>query len=468
MTVMKAITTSMSLTSQSTKLTPHPAGSLMELWTFALPLMLSSMSFLSMLFVDRLLLAYYSAEALNASASAATLGWAFVFGWFVLAGISEVFVAQYNGAGNQQQLGIPVWQMIWLSIGSAAFFVPLALWGTDWIYPPALRPLEGKYFYWMILTAPASPLYAALSGFFIGQGKTIILTLIALATNIVNGVLDLLLIFGVDGYIPEMGVEGAAISTTGSLGFQCLALLTLFLSKHNRQQFGTGSYGLCGETFRKCLKVGLPGAIFVCIEMFGWATYYELMAARGKSYILVASICQSLFFFLFFFAEGMGKAATALAGNHIGAHHPSLVSKLLLAGVRLHALFFLFGLFLFALAGDTFILHFTKDLSIDERSELYSILSIGMVCTLVTVLFEGIRLLICGILTAAGDTLFLMIAGSLSVWCILIAPVYLLLIKAQAPILVALICCMVYSLTAGIIYYCRFMSGKWKAENVLA
>ncbi len=100
-------------------LTRHEPGSLRELWSISLPLMVSALSVMTMVFVDRLMVAHYSTVALNAVVNASTFGWAFVFAWMVLASISEVFVAQYNGAGAKEKIGESVWQMIWLSLLSA-------------------------------------------------------------------------------------------------------------------------------------------------------------------------------------------------------------------------------------------------------------------------------------------------------------------------------------------------------------
>src|SRR5262245_38661184 len=112
-------------------LTKYQEGSLKELWSISFPLMITSFSVMLMLFVDRLMLAHYGIEAHNAAVTATTLGWAFLFGAGALTGIAEVFVAQYNGANQKQRLGEPVWQMIWLSLGTALCFIPLALWGTN-------------------------------------------------------------------------------------------------------------------------------------------------------------------------------------------------------------------------------------------------------------------------------------------------------------------------------------------------
>ena len=100
----------------------YPEGSIRQLWMVALPLIMSSLSSMAMLFVDRLVLARLTLEAHNAAVEATNLGWAFLIGWSSLASVTQIFVAQNNGAGQRQLLGHPVWQMIWLGVFSVFIF----------------------------------------------------------------------------------------------------------------------------------------------------------------------------------------------------------------------------------------------------------------------------------------------------------------------------------------------------------
>src|SRR5579871_2099171 len=113
-----------------TSLTRYPEGSVRELWTISFPLMISTLAMLSMIFTDRIFLAHYSLGALNASVNAGTLAWAFMAGIGMITAMSEVFVAQYNGAKLFDRIGSPVWQMIWFSVFSFLISVPLAIWGA--------------------------------------------------------------------------------------------------------------------------------------------------------------------------------------------------------------------------------------------------------------------------------------------------------------------------------------------------
>lgn len=447
-------------------LTRYPQGSLRELLKISFPLMISCLSVVAMIFVDRTLLARYSTEALNASVNAMTLGWGLIFGWMSLAAIAEVYVAQFNGAKEKEKIGSAVWQMIWLSLFSFLFFVPLGIWGSEWIYGYQSHQLENDYFKWMMLFAPSLPLYAALCGFFIGQGKTNLVTFIAIIANLINAGLDVIMIFGLPGWLEPMGVKGAAIATTGSSVFQTLILAGVFLNQRNRSECGTNQYKLRLDFLWQMIKIGLPGAVFVCIELMGWAAYYSMMTQMSDRHITIAGISQSVIILLFFFADGVGKAVSTIAGNMIGAKEHHLIAKVLWSGFKLHFFFFIAMLGLFCLFASQVTHHFLPYADAETIASMNESIEFCLLAMSLYMLFEGIRLLFSGLLTAAGDTMFLLIGGSLSVWVLLVLPVYLIVVLGDSTIEVASVICVFYSLLAAALYYWRFWKGTWKSISI--
>lgn len=448
-------------------LTKYREGSLRELWTISLPLMLTSLSALAMLFVDRLLLAHYSTAAHNAAVNATTLGWAVLYGWVVLANIAEVFVAQYNGANLAKKLGEPVWQMIWLSLGSFAFFIPFGIWGGGWIYGtgPAFA-LEREYFQLMMFFGPAFPIYAALCGFFIGQGKTKLITILAVVANLLNASLDLVLIFGIEGVFPSLGIKGAAIATSSCTVMESIALFFIFLNKENRQNHQTGDWKIKWDAFWECVKVGFPGAVFVTVEVFGFAAFYAMMTMLGDRYITIVGICQSILILFYFFSEGINKGASTIAGNLIGAKKEWLISKVILAGLRLHLIFFVIMLSCFMFGTELIVAQFLPAASPEFIQDIHESLFTCLVMIVVYMFFEGIRFLLAGVLTAAGDTMFLLVAGSLSVWVLMVLPVYVIVVQGNSTVEVANAICVFYSVVASLLYLWRFYRGSWKKLSI--
>lgn len=448
-------------------LTKHPQGSLRELWTLSFPLMLSSLSLMMMLFVDRLMLARFSSEALTAAVSASTFGWSFIFAFTVIGGIAEVFVAQYNGAGLKKKFGEPVWQMLWFSLFTAFVFIPFGFFGAQFVFPN--QPLEYGYLKWMMIFGPSYPIYAALCGFFIGQGKTKMVTYLAFIANFINAGMDYVLIYGIEGITPSYGVEGAAIATSGSSIFQVIVLTLCFLSKQNRLEHNTGDWKFRWNAFKQCCKIGLPGGLFCGCEICGWAIYYWMLASVSPQHLVVASITQSFALLCYFFAEGVSKGAATIAGNLIGAGQIALVSKVFQNGLKLVVLFSGALLVIYLIADDLLVNAFLDSARTEARwdSSLESSLRTCLLLSIGYMLFEGIRLLLTGLLTAAGDTRFLLLSGATNTWVFLVLPVYLLVVRTSSTIVFAATICLVYSAIAALSYFLRFQMGRWRKHALL-
>lgn len=438
-----------------------------QLLSVSTPLMICSLALLFMIFVDRIFLANYSVEALNAAVSSGTLAWAFFGGMGMFTVMSQVFVAQYNGAQKIEKIGSCVWQMIWISIFSIAFFLPLAFWASSFFYKNL--PDQISYFSILMAFAPGYALMMALSGFYIGREKTKLLIALAIGSNLINIILDYALIFGVKGLVPEMGIKGAAIATCVGYILQAVVLMILFLLPKNRALYKTHHWKIDKDLFLKEIKVGSPQGIFYGLEIMGWAIFFEMMSTISLVHITISSICQSLIILLSFFMDGLGRGVTAISGNYIGAKRHDLIQKIFRSGVRLQVYFSTIILLFFILDPTVTLSFFFSE------SASHLLVQDGFITTLRTCLifvffyltFEGVRWVIAGLLSAAGDTLFLLISGVLSVWVFLLAPIYLIVVRYNQPIESAWAIALGYSALTCLIYYVRYNKGKWKKINLI-
>lgn len=450
-------------------LTRYPEGSIRELWTISLPLMISTLASLFMIFTDRIFLAHYSIGALNASVNAGTLAWALTAGVGMITAMAEIFVAQYNGAKRFGRLGAPVWQMIWFSLFSFLFFIPMAIWGAPLIFGGDVHAeMEIVYFRWLMFFGPSYALVTALAGFFIGRGRTKMMIWLAVIVNLTNIVLDWALIFGVPGWIPEMGIQGAAIATCFGYFFESAFLAYLFLRKENRVQFGTGKWRINRTEMIKCCRVGVPQGIFYTLEVLGWTVFFWMMSGLSEKHITVSSICQSFAILLSFFCDGLSRGAAAVAGNLIGAKRQEGVNKVLRSGFLLLICFSAAtSLILLVDPIDTVRFLFFADADLSHASAVldpswHDSLKVCMIFVFIYILFDGLRWLFSGLLSAAGDTIFLLIVGSLSVWVFLLAPVYFIVVRNALPIEAAWGLTMFYGALFYLVYWVRFQTGRWK------
>jgi len=295
--------------------------------------------------------------------------------------------------------------------------------------------------------------------------------------NGVNLLLDPLLIFGVDGWIPAMGIKGAAIATAVGIVVQVVILYALFLHPKNQANFGTGNAKFRPKAFFDCLRVGISPAIFVLFELLGWAAFYMMMERISTKHILVASVTQSILILFMFFGFALEKGAAAVSGNLIGANKLAAVTDVFKSGIKLTLLFSLFLLIILGGLSDTIMEWFfinpealsssTLGISPEMMVEVKGALRTSILLLVVYMTLENVRWLVSGILTSAGDTFFLMITGSTSIWLFMLVPTYFLVVRPKASIELAFYIWIFYSVMSSSLLIARFFHGKWKEKHLI-
>ena len=146
-------------------------GSFFEIAALSFPLMMNALSVELMLGMNRLILARYSLDAFNAAASVDLFCFTFQFGLVGITTIAEVF-ADNIWARVSAKMPIAVWQMIWLSLASILFLVPLGFIAGPFLIPESLMDHGLPYFRVLMSTCFLVPLITAVSSFFVVQGRT--------------------------------------------------------------------------------------------------------------------------------------------------------------------------------------------------------------------------------------------------------------------------------------------------------
>lgn len=458
---------SQALANKKKGLTPHPEGSMRELLQLSFPLIISLMSSGLMIFLDRLFLAHYSLNALNASAHAGATVQFLQFWSIATVCIGEVFVGRFNGAGKMDKLGQPIWQMIWLSIATSLIYLPIGIFAGPFIFfSETYRELEIEFFSVLTCFIPFSAISAAISAFYIGRGQVKFITLVMLGSNLLNIILDIILIFGLDPWVRSYGIAGAAWATGISQICQSLILFWAFFCKSNRQQYGTGRWRINKRLFFSCIKIGLPSAVAHSLEILAWVLIFDLMSRLGSDYMTVVTIAQSILFMFSFVTEGVSKGATAIAANFIGSQKHELVWKLFISGTKFYTTIFLLLSILLVWHPAPLISWFIPDSTALSEQTL---VTIQTACFWVWIYFllDGICWLLIGLLTAAGDTQFIMKIGGTAPFIFALLPVYLFVFHWGAPPSVTWMMIAFYAFATGSIYFWRFRSERWR-EMVLA
>ena len=426
------------------------------------PLVLSSMSSSLMFVIDRLILAYYSVDAMNAAAIGGNFAAIFCLLLVCVAGTTEVFVGQYNGAQKNERIANPVWQMIYFVLLTIFVLVPIGMYSDKINLFPECYSNDGipyqkilVYFCWI----PA--LTAAITGFFVGRGETKIITFIVVTGSLVNAALDVILVFGYKNIIPRLGCKGAAIATVTSEFLQAAILACKFLNRENRALYKTDNLPKFDKNlFFRGIKIGLPTAIGRSAEMLAWYLVCSMLGHVSKDLATAYTIGVTIYIMFVFICEGITKGTAAISANFIGCESlPSIresFNKLVIIAITLCCIFMLPIVIYPDLLFDVL-----RNLH-DDISNLYPTLRIIFVIQFLNITIEAVGSVPFGILLSGGDAKYPNVAVLGSLWLFVVFPVSVLFFagKLNSAIVVQLLAAL-YNVSWAVLVFFRYKSLKW-------
>lgn len=293
--------------------------------TLAIPLMVQQLVTSSVNLVDNLMIGQLGDAALGGVAASNRF---FIIGLFSVFGVlaaASVFIAQYFGAKDADNMKEAFRFSIITSLGiSLLFFVVATFYPTIVLgfFTNDGSIIEAGIKYMTIVGIAVIPqaLSAAMAGAMRSVGETKIPLYIGIVAVITNAILNYGLIFGHFG-LPQLGIEGAAIATVTARVVEMLLLLLVMKNRHFH--FTTRLIDLFVVSKQNIKKISLKALPLMTNELFwsfGMATLFKFYATRGKeviSGISIAGTTSDLFFVLF---GGMAVATTILISQPLGAN----------------------------------------------------------------------------------------------------------------------------------------------------
>ncbi len=385
------------------------------------PIVLSNLSSAIMYNIDRVMVVAYSVDALNAVNISGNFFAVFSFLFIGITDTAEVYVGQYNGAGNYNRLASPVWQMLYFSLATSLIFFPIAYFSDTLNLLPSYYFDDGViYQKIMMYGGPLFPMFTGLAAFFVGQGRAKVVTLSIICGSCLNIGLDYVLIYGVKGIIPSLGTIGAALATVISQAIQNLMLITALCSKKNRK-ITLYSCKFDKEIFFGCIKIGAPISVSNFLVLLAWYFVQSMVANLSKEDATIYSISVSIYMLAISLGEGLSKATSTVIANLIGkgslgetktAYKKFLILALIASG------FFVFPLSLFP---DQCVFNFLSMLQ-EDISSIYEALRITLHWISLDVVLESLLCIIWGVLVAGGDTVYPTIVYQSFIWAFVVLP----------------------------------------------
>ncbi len=441
----------------------EPSIRSLDILKLSIPLMLAGLSTNLMNFVDRLILARYSVEAMNAAASADWILFIFIMAGIGIAGVTEIYVGRYHGAQEFQKMGKLVWQMLWLSLMLSFVFVPCGWLLKDWLIVRELQQEGGNYFFLLMSFGGLSVANTALSAFFVGKGETKWITLSVVITSILNFLLDILLVFGWK-IIPPLGATGAAIATIASQIAQFIFLASIFFNKKHRTFYGTSDYRFDKKLFKESIQLGFPGALSRSFEMAAWAYLTSFLVMHDTAYVTIQVVGQTMFGLLGFLTDGLQKGVTSLASNIIGASNPQLIYQTKRSAFKIQYILTALLSIPLLIYSDWLISLFLQDVSLDNLAKI----KLTLMGVWIYFLLDGCNWILVGLISSAGHTTYTMIANISSWWIGALIPCFIVVHSFNSPAhMIWTIFLPLYTLLHLAILYYKFKTINWEKTRLL-
>jgi len=441
------------------------SGSIRQMLSIALPMVVSSACETVMVFTDRLFLSRLGMEQMSA-AMAGGLSAFFMMTFFIgLMGYGTAMIAQYLGKGERGRCSVVLTQTIIMSV----FIYPIIIACKPLMHMLFIKSgvsagqLEYQFVYFDIL------IYASIIGsfrnnisnFFSGIGKTRVVMIASFGAMFVNVIASYILIFGKFGFMP-LGIKGAAYGTiTGSI-FSLSVLVVAYFRRSIVAEFKIREsfkfdFGIIKQMFR----FGTPSGIEFFMSIFSFILMIAVLHSHGPVTAAATTIMFNWDHVSFVPLIGLEIGVTSLVGRYVGAGRYDIVEKTVRSGLKLgwSVSFFVLVAFIFfpGVLSDVF-----KPIEAGGIYDQARPLAVFMIrFASVYVSLEAVMLVYMGALKGAGDTFWSMVINISLNWLTLLV-LYVSLKVLHYSAATSWVALVMFFILVPATLYLRFRSGSWR------
>ena len=437
------------------------------------PIVLGSMSFGVMEFVDRAMVSHIGKDQMGTAALAAVGSaslWSYTLSTFFIGLVTCVstFAAQSFGRGEKVDCARYAWQGIYLSFGAGMLCVvlwplaPVAFGSMG--HSEGVTALEIEYFRIRLFGYIPLVWASALVVFFQAVNRSKIPMCVAVVANVSNVFLNYGFIFGEWGF-PELGFWGAALSTSISQFFQALMLQWFFLRRDFREEYGTHTgWRFDLRRTRELIRIGIPSGCTMFFDIATWGIFVSYIVGYFGDVSLAASNVAVSFMMLSFLpAVAMNQGISAIVGQCVGRGDPGRAkartyTALKIAWVYMGGMSLLFGVF-----GGLLI-----ELVFGVTPEVVQLGHRFLIMAAIFQAFDAVMIVSAGALRGAGDTRWVMWTTMFFAWVVFLPLALWFSFGLKGEATGAWMAATIYIISLSVVMFLRFRSEKWREINIFS
>lgn len=293
------------------------------------------------------------------------------------------------------------------------------------------------------------------------QGWTKQTMYVSLAMNIVHVVLNYILIFGKFG-MPELGVEGAAISSVVSRVLASVVFFWLLYQALEVRIEWADYYRLSKNYISKILKIGIPSALEQVLYQTNQIVLLYYVTFIGAEALSARQYAVNISMFTYLFAMAIGMATAILVGRYVGAGEKELAYSKVWFGVESALIFTLSMVAIIILFREPFMRIFTDN---------EEIIQIGASVLLLSILLETgrtINITIINSLRASGDAAYPVRIGFISMIVIGLSLGYLFVFVLDLGLVGVWLAIACDEWIRAVLVIFRWRSRKWERYAIVS
>jgi len=293
------------------------------------------------------------------------------------------------------------------------------------------------------------------------QGWTKQTMYVSLAMNIVHVVLNYILIFGKFG-MPELGVEGAAISSIISRVLAAAVFFWLLYQALEVRIKWADYYRLSKNYISKILKIGIPSALEQVLYQTNQIVLLYYVTFIGAEALSARQYAVNISMFTYLFAMAIGMATAILVGRYVGAGDKELAYNKVWFGVKSALIFTLSMVAIIILFRESLMGLFTSN---------EEIIKIGASVLLLSILLETgrtVNITIINSLRASGDAAYPVRIGFVSMILIGLSLGYLFVFVLDLGLVGVWLAIACDEWIRAILVIFRWRSRKWERYAIVS
>ncbi|OOC38618.1 multidrug transporter MATE [Thermosipho melanesiensis] len=274
--------------------------------------------------------AYFLGKLGKVEFSAPTIVWPLIFVFislsigFAQAGVT--LVAQYTGASLKEKAKKSAGQTITIStiLGVVLSIVAIL------ISRPVITLIAGNesrevvkfavsYFNIVMIGLPFGFIFNSAASILRGWGDSKFTMNLMFISTVVNIILDPILIFGV-GFIPKMGVVGAAWATTiARIVAAIISIEHLFKGKRGFK-IDLNDLKPDFELIKRVFRIGMPSSLSMSVTSLGFVVIMKFVSSFGPTVVSAYGVGNRIINFITMISFGIGNSVTTMVGQFLGAN----------------------------------------------------------------------------------------------------------------------------------------------------